>query len=378
MAAGTTVGQPGRGSGSAPEAAVRPRAGARCRRTRPGCTGCGRDAPATWPACVRLLRVVHYDSGYPVAWPDTPRTWLAEPEELRLLGRVERPRRGPRSRRAVPGRPGESVAVPLAGDGSAATPRSGAAVTRLFVRQRVRRQGIGTALLGTAVAEAHARGLTWCCRSRTRSTTRSGSTRRRAGGCCRWTCGAGAATGAGCCATWRTGALTLLDGRRMAGPQEPVDGTHDVRRADRGEDVEGVLGAGQLGVRPPAAWRSRAAARRTRGPGSTARACRGRRASRRSRGRPAVTRRTGRRPRRPRGRRPGRCWTSPAGRGSGRASPAPWCRSSRRSRRRRRTARPPGRVVSASSKPGWYSGSFGVSAASAVRWPPAEPPVIAT
>ena len=34
--------------------------------------------------------------------------------------------------------------------------------------------------------------------------------------------------------------------------------------------------------------------------------------------------------------------------------------------------------MSAPSKPGWYSGSFGVSAASAARWPPAEPPVITT
>ena len=34
--------------------------------------------------------------------------------------------------------------------------------------------------------------------------------------------------------------------------------------------------------------------------------------------------------------------------------------------------------MSAPSKPGWYSGSFGVSAASEDRWPPAEPPVITT
>ena len=34
--------------------------------------------------------------------------------------------------------------------------------------------------------------------------------------------------------------------------------------------------------------------------------------------------------------------------------------------------------MSAPSNPGWNSGSFGVSAASAVRWPPAEPPVTTT
>jgi hypothetical protein len=32
--------------------------------------------------------------------------------------------------------------------------------------------------------------------------------------------------------------------------------------------------------------------------------------------------------------------------------------------------------VSAASNPGWYSGAFSVSPASAVRCPPAEPPVM--
>ena len=34
--------------------------------------------------------------------------------------------------------------------------------------------------------------------------------------------------------------------------------------------------------------------------------------------------------------------------------------------------------MSASSNPGWNRGSLGVSAASDDRWPPAEPPVMAT
>ena len=52
--------------------------------------------------------------------------------------------------------------------------------------------------------------------------------------------------------------------------------------------------------------------------------------------------------------------------------------ASRGSRTRRRRARRPATAVSTSSKPGWYSGSLAVSATSAARCPPAEPPVTTT
>ncbi len=114
--------------------------------------------PRDLAGAVRLLRVVFYDSGYPVVWPETPREWLAEGDGLgswvverhdEVLGHVSLSRLGhdtvsPYRWREMTGR----------------DPSELAAVTRLFVRPRVRRQGLGTALLETAVAEAHARGLT--------------------------------------------------------------------------------------------------------------------------------------------------------------------------------------------------------------------------
>ena len=150
-----------------------------------------------------------------------------------------------------------------------------------------------------------------------------------------------------------------------------------VRRADRGEHVEGVLRAGQLGVRDrllrdlaqPRDERARLVDGDQR-----CRACRGSRRSAARRGRPAAAARRARSP-------PGRRRAAEhhlRRRGTGRASRSPHGRRwPRRSRTRRRAGPPPASDVSASSKPGWYAGSPGVSAASAARWPPAEPPVIA-
>ena len=59
--------------------------------------------------------------------------------------------------------------------------------------------------------------------------------------------------------------------------QVAVDRAHDVRGADRGEDVEGVLGARQLGVHDRALGDRRAAGPRTGAPGRRGRGCRGRR-----------------------------------------------------------------------------------------------------
>ncbi|MGA9748990.1 MAG: GNAT family N-acetyltransferase [Nocardioides sp.] len=110
------------------------------------------------PACARLLKVVAAERQYPAHWPDAPRSWLAGPDVLDAW---------------VSERQGEilgHVAI-------ATVPRNGmsrvrwqeitgleadrlARVSRLFVRRRVRGQGIATVLLDVAVAEIRARELT--------------------------------------------------------------------------------------------------------------------------------------------------------------------------------------------------------------------------
>lgn len=107
-------------------------------------------------ACARLLRVVHGQSRYPVYWPERPRAWLAEgvldawvAEHLgEVLGHV-------------------AVAT-VGGDGASRLrwreltgrdPAELGVVSKFFVRPRVRRHGVGTALLDVAVADIRARGL---------------------------------------------------------------------------------------------------------------------------------------------------------------------------------------------------------------------------
>jgi len=107
--------------------------------------------------CANLLAVVFSAGQYPVHWPDAPRAWLADEEVLDAW---------------VFERGGEvhgHVAICAVGLDKLSALRwrelTGrecselAGVTRLFVRPRMRGQGIGTVLLDLAVAEIRARGL---------------------------------------------------------------------------------------------------------------------------------------------------------------------------------------------------------------------------
>lgn len=106
--------------------------------------------------CVRLLRVVAAEDGYPVYWPEAPRSWLTEhvldawvvERQGELLGHVaiSEPSHDPVSAlrwRELTGR----------------EPHERAEVSRFFVRSRVRGQGIGSALLEVAHAGIRTRGL---------------------------------------------------------------------------------------------------------------------------------------------------------------------------------------------------------------------------
>jgi ribosomal protein S18 acetylase RimI-like enzyme len=124
----------------------------------PKVPGLRRRRPRDLAPCARLLRVVHYESGYPVSMPEAPRSWLADTDELgswvverqdEILGHVALSRVGH-----------DSVSAYRWREMTGREPSELAAVTRLFVRPRARRQGLGTALLETAVEAAHARGLT--------------------------------------------------------------------------------------------------------------------------------------------------------------------------------------------------------------------------
>lgn len=127
------------------------------RRERPAVTGVRRRRPKDLPACARLLRVVHGEDGYPARWMEPPRAWL-EADDVLDAWVIERQ--------------GEilgHVAISTVGMGEVSAfrwremtgqdPAELAGVTRLFVRPRVRRQGIGKALLDVATHEIQARGL---------------------------------------------------------------------------------------------------------------------------------------------------------------------------------------------------------------------------
>ena len=100
--------------------------------------------------CVAILAGVHRRDGYPMAWPEDPRGFLARPDFLgawvatvdgRLAGHVV-------------------LAPPKTTDVAAAlVGRDTAMVSRLFVTFAARGRGVGAALLEHAVREAHQRGL---------------------------------------------------------------------------------------------------------------------------------------------------------------------------------------------------------------------------
>jgi GNAT superfamily N-acetyltransferase len=108
------------------------------------------------PACARLLRVVHDQDRYPLEWPEGPRGWLTSGHVLEawvaerqgeILGHV-----------AVSPVGVEGVSRFRWRETTGRNPLELAGVTRLFVRPRVRGQGIGTALLAVATDEIRARG----------------------------------------------------------------------------------------------------------------------------------------------------------------------------------------------------------------------------
>jgi len=125
--------------------------------TAPSVKGLRRRRSKDVPACARLLRVVHSDGRYPVEWPHAPRAWLAEDDVVDAW---------------VVERQGEILGhvalCPVGRDGVSSLrwreitgldPSRLVAVSRLFVRPRVRGQGIGTALLDVATDAARSRGL---------------------------------------------------------------------------------------------------------------------------------------------------------------------------------------------------------------------------
>ena len=98
--------------------------------------------PKDLPACARLLRVVATEHQYPARWPEAPRSWLAGPD-VRAAWVAE-----------VHGEILGHVAIATGRDTEELL-----RVSRLFVRRRVRGQGVASSLLDVAVAEIRSQGL---------------------------------------------------------------------------------------------------------------------------------------------------------------------------------------------------------------------------
>jgi GNAT superfamily N-acetyltransferase len=122
----------------------------------PPCPGLRRRRPEDVGASVRLLKLVHLEDGYPVYWPESPRDWL-DGSEVEAAFVVER-------LRELLGH----VAVVRVGDDATSAlhwreltgrqPSELGGVSRLFVRGRVRGEGVGSALLDAAAEAIRGRG----------------------------------------------------------------------------------------------------------------------------------------------------------------------------------------------------------------------------
>jgi GNAT superfamily N-acetyltransferase len=113
--------------------------------------------PKDLPACARLLRVVATEHQYPARWPDAPRSWLAGPDVLaayvaeehgEILGHV-----------AIATVPRNGISRVRWQEITGRDVTQLRRISRLFVRRRVRGQGIASDLLDVAVDEIRALGL---------------------------------------------------------------------------------------------------------------------------------------------------------------------------------------------------------------------------
>lgn len=121
----------------------------------PAAKGIRRRRPKDLGACGRLLEVVHYDAHYPVIRPEPPRAWLDDESVLdawvaerlgEILGHV-----------AISSVGRDPLSALRWRETTERDPSELLAVSRFFVRPRVRGEGIGTSLLDAAVAEIRGR-----------------------------------------------------------------------------------------------------------------------------------------------------------------------------------------------------------------------------
>ncbi|WP_148572498.1 GNAT family N-acetyltransferase [Nocardioides caldifontis] len=108
-------------------------------------------------ACARLLGLVQAEGGYPLPRPESLRGWLTD---AGLEGAWIAERQGEVLGHVAVGRVGHDAVSRMRWREAGRPVEQLMGVSRLFVRPRAREQGIGAALLTTAVADVRARGLT--------------------------------------------------------------------------------------------------------------------------------------------------------------------------------------------------------------------------